>query len=90
VEAVVILAVDDMTEAAKYETFLRPILNRLKLIEWPAPVSIMTRSLPVADPQAQTWLGEGLSPKFIRHSSLPLLANGDFAAAAKTISTVSI
>jgi hypothetical protein len=26
VEAVVILAIDDMTESAKYETFLRPIL----------------------------------------------------------------
>src|SRR4051794_30657267 len=30
VDAVVILAVDDMTDSGKYETFLRPILNRLK------------------------------------------------------------
>src|SRR6266705_6906946 len=30
VEAVVILAIDDMRETEKYETFLRPILERLK------------------------------------------------------------
>ena len=41
VEAVVILAVDDMQSPAPYETFLRPILQRLKQIDERAPVSIM-------------------------------------------------
>ena len=30
VEAVIVLAIDDMTDADKYEQFLRPILNRLQ------------------------------------------------------------
>ena len=42
VEAVVILAIDDMRDPAKYEAFLRPILDRLKKIDGRAPVSIMT------------------------------------------------
>jgi hypothetical protein len=61
VEAVVILAIDDMKDPKKYETFLRPILNRLKKIDGRAPVSIMTCSVNPNDPQLQTWLKEGLS-----------------------------
>ena len=82
VDAAVILAVDDMTEIAKYETFLRPILDRLKQIDGHAPVSIMTRSVPPADLQVQQWLKEGLSLEVhtIGHPC-PLLANGDFRAA---------
>jgi putative membrane-bound dehydrogenase-like protein len=85
VDAVVILAVDDMTETARYETFLRPILERLKRIDGRAPVSIMTRSIPVADMQAQKWLKEGLSLEVhtLKHPC-PLLANGDFQFAAAT------
>src|SRR5579859_3632430 len=45
VDAVVILAIDDMTESSRYEKFLRPILDRLKKIDGRAPVSIMTRSI---------------------------------------------
>ena len=45
VEAVVILAIDDMREPAKYEAFLRPILDRLKQIDGRAPVSIMTNTV---------------------------------------------
>src|SRR5262245_7640129 len=41
VEAVVILSIDDMRETARYETFLRPILERLKQIDGRAPVSIL-------------------------------------------------
>ncbi len=33
VEAVVILAIDDMRDSAKYEAYLRPILQRLKQID---------------------------------------------------------
>src|SRR5258706_2003998 len=42
VEAVVVLAVDDMSETKKYEAFLRPILDRLKQIDGRASMSIMT------------------------------------------------
>ncbi len=61
VEAVVILAIDDMKDPKKYETFLRPILNRLKKIDGRAPVSIMTCNVEPKDPQLQAWLKEGLS-----------------------------
>jgi putative membrane-bound dehydrogenase-like protein len=83
VEAVVILAIDDMTDSAKYETFLRPILERLKQIDGRAPVSIMTRSIPSQDPRVQTWLKYGLSLEVhtLGHPC-PLLAKGDFQAAA--------
>ena len=37
VEGVVILAIDDMREPQRYETFLRPILERLKQIDGRAP-----------------------------------------------------
>jgi putative membrane-bound dehydrogenase-like protein len=61
VEAAVILAIDDMRDTAKYEAFLRPILDRLKRIDGRAPVSIMTNVVDPADPQLQKWLAEGLS-----------------------------
>jgi hypothetical protein len=41
VDAVIVLAIDDMKETPKYETFLRPILDRLKQIDGRAPLSIM-------------------------------------------------
>src|SRR5262245_43017328 len=37
VEAVVVLAIDDMRDPARYEAYLRPILNRLKAIDGRAP-----------------------------------------------------
>jgi putative membrane-bound dehydrogenase-like protein len=61
VEAVVILAIDDMRQPKQYETFLRPILRRLEQIDGRAPVSIMTCSVDPKDPQLQSWLKEGLS-----------------------------
>jgi hypothetical protein len=61
VEAVVILAIDDMREPRRYEAFLRPILRRLKQIDGRAPLSIMTNSVDPKDPQLQAWLKEGLS-----------------------------
>ena len=45
VECVVVLAIDDMRDTAKYEQYLRPILNRLKQIDGRAPVSIMTNEV---------------------------------------------
>lgn len=61
VECVVVLAIDDMREPAKYEAYLRPILQRLKAIDGRAPVSIMTCAVKPDDPQLQSWLNEGLS-----------------------------
>lgn len=77
VDAVVILAIDDMRNTpntpdgkpgtAKYETFLRPILDRLKQIapahggDGRAPLSIMTNTVAVDDPQLASWLREGVT-----------------------------
>jgi len=85
VQAVVVLAVDDMRDPAKYETFLRPILDRLKAIDGRAPVSIMTNEVKPDDPRLQGWLKEGLN--FDAHTlahPCPLLQKGDFAAAKRT------
>src|SRR3954470_15073362 len=42
VDAVVVLAIDDMRGPDKWEAFLRPILERLKGIDGRAAASIMT------------------------------------------------
>ena len=85
VEAVVVLAIDDMRDTAKYETYLRPILHRLKKIDGRAPVSIMTCKVEPQDPQLQTWIKEGLTIEVhtIDHPC-PLLQGGDFAKAKST------
>jgi Polysaccharide deacetylase len=61
VDAVVVLAIDDMRDPKRYEAFLRPILRRLKEIDGRAPVSIMTNLVDPKDPQLQRWLKEGVS-----------------------------
>ena len=77
VECVVTLAIDDMRDTAKYEAYLRPILQRLKQIDGRAPVSIMTNSVKPDDPQLQTWLQEGLSLEcHTADHPCPLLAGG--------------
>src|SRR6478735_8022173 len=53
VDAVVILAIDDMRGHEKWETFLRPIIERLKKIDGRAPVSIMTCKIEPDDPHLQ-------------------------------------
>src|SRR5467141_3146617 len=85
VEAVVILAIDDMRGHEKWEAFLRPILRRLQRIDGRAPVSIMTCQIDPHDAHLQTWLREGLSLEIhtIDHPC-PLLACGDFAKAKST------
>ncbi|MHB8521323.1 MAG: PVC-type heme-binding CxxCH protein, partial [Limisphaerales bacterium] len=83
VDAVVILAIDDMRDPAKYEPVLRPLLDRLKQIDGRAPVSIMTCQVDPQHPQLQAWLKEGLS--FEVHTlthPCPLLAKSNFVAAA--------
>lgn len=85
VEAVVVLAIDDMRDSGHYEAYLRPILQRLKEIDGRAPVSIMTNSIDPADPQLQVWLQEGLSiDAHTADHPCPCLQKGDFAAAKST------
>jgi len=85
VEAVVILAIDDMKDVKKYETFLRPILDRLKKIDGRAPVSIMTCSVDPKEPHLQTWLKEGVSLEIHTYDHpCPLLKDGNFAKAKGT------
>jgi hypothetical protein len=85
VEAVVTLAIDDMRDCAKYEAYLRPILDRLKQIDGRAPVSIMTCRVDPQDPQLQKWLKEGLSFEIHTYDHpCPLLQGGDFAKAKET------
>ena len=85
VDAVVVLSIDDMREIEKYETFLRPLLDRLKKIDGRAPVSIFTNSIDPGEPHLQTWLKEGLSLEVhtVDHPC-PLLSDGDFAKAKST------
>ena len=85
VEAVVILAIDDMKQHAKYEAMLRPILERLKEIDGHAPVSIMCNEIDPAQPHLKAWLEEGVSLEThtLAHPC-PLLAKADFATAAAT------
>ena len=59
VEAVVLLSIDDMSDPAKYEAYLRPILNRLKQIDGRAPVTIFANKPDPADPVIQGLLDEG-------------------------------
>ncbi len=83
VEAVVILAIDDLRETPKYETTLRPILERLKQIDGRAPVSIFCNINDAANPQFQAWLKEGLSLEVhtLTHPC-PCLAGSNFVSAA--------
>jgi putative membrane-bound dehydrogenase-like protein len=83
VDAVVILAIDDMREPLKYEAFLRPVLNRLKKIDGRAPLSIFCNQLEPQTSQLQSWLKEGLSLEVhtLTHPC-PLLANSNFITAA--------
>ena len=85
VECVVTFAIDDMREPAKYEAYLRPILQRLKQIDGRAPVSIMTCNVKPDDPQLQSWLQEGLSLECHTFDHpCPILAGGDFKKAKGT------
>src|SRR5262245_22052093 len=82
VQAVVVLAVDDMREPRRYEAFLRPALNRLKEIDGRAPVSIMTNQVDPGLAQLQTWLKEGLNLDIhTMDHPCPLLSGGDLAKA---------
>jgi len=84
VEAVVVLAIDDMRDTEQYEAYLRPIIDRLKAVDGRAPISIMTNQVNPDAPRLQEFLHEGLSLEVhtISHPC-PLLHDGDFAAAKR-------
>lgn len=85
VEAVVTLGIDDMSQTAKYEAFLRPILNRLQQIDGRSSLSIFCNAVTPEDPQLPRWLQEGVSLEVHTLSHpCPLLAKRDFTAAEKT------
>src|SRR5688572_20269916 len=50
VEAVAVLAIDDMRGHQRWEAYLRPILNRLRQIDGRSPVSIMTCQIEPDEP----------------------------------------
>ena len=85
VDAVVVLAIDDLRDPPRWEAYLRPIINRLKQHAGHASVSIMTCKVNPADPQLNAWLAEGLSLEChtIDHPCV-LLSGGNFARAKQT------
>ena len=85
IEAVVILGIDDMRGFEKWESYLRPILERLKQIDGRAPVSILTCSIDPQEMHLQKWLQEGLSLEAhtIDHPC-PILQGADFDRAKST------
>lgn len=85
VDAVVVLAIDDMRDTAHYERFLRPIIDRLKKNDSAAGMSIMTNQVSPDDPQLQKWLSEGVTIDVhtIDHPC-PCLQGGDLATAKST------
>ena len=86
VKAVCVLAIDDMRDVQKYETYLRPILERLKEINGRAGVSIMTCRVDPKDPHLQQWIKEGVSIEVHTYDHpCPLLKDRDFAKAKGTV-----
>lgn len=61
VEIALVLAIDDLRDTARYEKFLRPIIERLKKIDGRGPVSIMTNYVNPNDPQLEVWYKEGVN-----------------------------
>lgn len=86
VDAVIVLSIDDLkADHKKWETCLRPILERLKQIEGRAPVSVMANRVDPGNSHLQTWLKEGLSLEAHTYDHpCPCLAGGDFAKAKST------
>lgn len=88
VEAVVVLAIDDLRlhTVDKYETFMRPIIERLKRSQGRAAISVMTNTVDPTDATVLGWLKEGLNLDV--HTSkhpCPLLNEAGMAAARQTV-----
>lgn len=85
VQAVVVLSIDDLGDPARYETFLRPILDRLKRIDGRAGLSAFTKTIDPQLPRLHQWLQEGLSTEVhtVDHPC-PCLRGGKLATAKDT------
>ncbi len=86
VDAVVTLGIDDLGgNTAKYEEFLRPILERLKQVEGRAALSVFCNAVTPDDPQLARWIEEGLSLEVhtLGHPC-PILARSNLVAAVDT------
>ncbi len=85
VEAVVVLAIDDMNKPEPWVSFLQPAIRRLKEIYGYAPLSIMTTRI---DPKLPDWpklLADGVSLECHTYDHpCPILRRGDFEAAKET------
>ena len=85
VDAVVTLGIDDMRDLSRYETFCRPILERLKEIDGRAPLSIFSNAITPTEPHLQKWLKEGvtLEAHTLNHPC-PILGKRNFIPAKNT------
>ncbi|MHC4404041.1 MAG: FG-GAP-like repeat-containing protein [Planctomycetota bacterium] len=61
VDAVIVLAIDDLREAEQHEKFLRPIFERLKKIDGRAAVSLMTNRVDPKHSLVKRWFKEGVN-----------------------------
>ncbi len=85
VETAIVLAIDDLGDPAVYESYLRPVFERLKKIDGRAPVSIMTSRVDPNDPRLQVFLREGVSLETHTYDHpCPCLQKNDLAAAKAT------
>ncbi len=85
VECVIVLAIDDMRDHEKYETFSAADSQSVEKIDGRAPVSIMTCQIDPKNEHLQKWLKEGVSLETHTFDHpCPLLKDGDFAKAKAT------
>ncbi|NQT11227.1 MAG: polysaccharide deacetylase family protein, partial [Planctomycetes bacterium] len=61
VEAVIVLAIDDLRDVDLLEKFVRPIAKRLKKIDGRASLSMMTNGIDPSHPQVERWFREGIT-----------------------------
>ncbi len=85
IEAVFVLAIDDMRAPQRYERFLRPIVDRLKRYQGKPGYSIMTNRVDPYDPLLVFWHREGGSVEVhtLTHPC-PLLQHGRLYEAKRT------
>ena len=61
VEAVVVLANDDLKDVAHHAKYFVPIMQRLKKFDADSGVSLMATQIPPDDPQVQAWLKQDVN-----------------------------
>lgn len=83
VEAVIVLAIDDLRKYQTHEAFLRPVFERLRQIDGRAAVSLMTNRLEGPEETVQRWLSEEASLEAHTFEHLCPCLQGDDLARAK-------